>query len=356
LEIEAQFVLAPLLGRTDLAKEQAETAIGRALAWLAKFPLEIEAGFVLPPLLGRTDLAKEQAETAIGRALAWLAKSPLEIEAQFVLHPLLGRTDLAKEQAETAIGRALAWLAKFPLEIEAGFVLPPLLGRTDLDDTANNAAVNFSLDWLRGFLDHQDAEFVLKHLLPRHGLPVDRIGDLKRQAIAQLRGRVRNPNDQGVSFLLRPWLHCRVRNAELDREIIGLACEWLRTDPEREGTDFVFNRILRQKDTPDTEWLLAAQMAADWLRMRHRSRGEQDFAVNSVLNRASLLSRELLIQTVQLGLRLLQSERNEVNKVRLASKLLGAVKHLPSDDSLALSVQQIAQPISAAADGPDRLS
>ncbi len=66
----ASYVLAPLLGRTDLAKEQAETVIGRALAWLAKFPLETETGFVLHPLLGRTDLAKEQAETVIGRALA----------------------------------------------------------------------------------------------------------------------------------------------------------------------------------------------------------------------------------------------------------------------------------------------
>ncbi len=355
LETETGFVLHPLLGRTDLAKEQAETAIGRALAWPAKFPLEKEAGFVLHPLLGRTDLAKEQAETAIGRALAWLAKFPLEKEADFVLPPLLGRTDLAKEQAETAIGRALAWLAKFPLEKEAGFVLPPLLGRTDLSDVADNSAVSFALDWLPGFLDQQDAEFVLKRLLPRHGLPADRIADLKRQAIAKLRGRVRNPSDQGVSFLLQPWLRCRVRHPELDREIIGLAGEWLRADPDRPGADFVFNRILRQKDAPDTEWLFAAQTAADWLRVRNRRRREQDFAVNSVLNRASLLPRELLDPMLQLGLRLFQSERNEESKSHLASKLVGAVEHLPSDDPLALHVQLLARPIRDAEDGPERV-
>jgi hypothetical protein len=278
----------------------------------------------------------------------------LEKETPFVLRPLLGRTDLAKEQAETSIGRALAWLAQFPLEAESGFVLPPLLQRRDLGDVADNSAVGFALDWLPGFLDQQDAEFVLNRLLRRNDLAADRIGDLKRRAIIGLRCRVRNPNDQAVSFLLRPWLRCRIRHPELDREIIGLASEWLRADPARADADFVFNGILRQKDTPDTEWLFAAQAAADWLRVRNRSPGELDFAVNSVLNRASLLDRELLDSMVQRALRLLQSERNEESKVRLASKLLRAVEHLPPDDPLVISVQQFAQPIRDAADEPHR--
>ena len=82
--------------------------------------------------------------------------------------------------------------------------------------------------------------------------------------------------------------------------------------------------------------------------------GELDFAVNSVLNRASLLDRELLDSMVQRALRLLQSERNEESKVRLASKLLRAVEHLPPDDPLVISVQQFAQPIRDAADEPHR--
>ena len=94
--------------------------VPHAAVWLEWNFREEVASYVLAPLLGRTDLAKEQAETVIGRALAWLAKFPLETETGFVLHPLLGRTDLAKEQAETVIGRALAWLAKFPLETAAG--------------------------------------------------------------------------------------------------------------------------------------------------------------------------------------------------------------------------------------------
>jgi hypothetical protein len=180
---------------------------------------------------------------------------------------------------------------------------------------------------------------------------VDPIGDLKRRAIAQLRRRVRNPNDQGVSFLLRPWLRCHVRHPELDREIIRLAGEWLRADPGRAGADFVFNRILRQKDAPDTEWLFVAQSAADWLRIRGRSRAEQDFAINSLLTRGYLHPRELLEFVIDRGLRLLESERNEKSKLHLASRLLRAVEHLPPDDPLARSVRQLAQPIRAAAGG-----
>jgi hypothetical protein len=292
------------------------------------------------------------APRLVPHAAVWLEWNFREEVASYVLAPLLGRTELAKQQAETVIGLALASLAKFPLEKDTGFVLPPLLVRTDLSDAADNSAVSLALDWLPGFLDQQDAEFVLKRLLPRHGLPADRIADLKRQAIVQLRGRVRNPSDQGVSFLLRPWLHCRIRHPELDLEIIGLPGDWLRADPDRPGADFVFNRILRQKDAPDTEWLFAARTAADWLRRRNRRRGEQDFAINSVLNRASLLPRELLDPMLQLGLRLLQSERNEKSKSHLASKLVGAVEHLASDDPLALHVQLLARPIRNAEDGP----
>ena len=346
---EARHVLYSGLNEESVALRM----VPHAIVWLDAHSSEDVASYVLQPLLGRSDLAKEQAETAIGRALAWLAQFPLEKEAPFVLHPLLGRSDLAKEQAETAIERALAWLAQFPLEKEAGFILPPLLGRRDLTDSADNSAISLALSWLPGFLDEQDAEFALKHVLRRRGLPVDRIGDLKRRAIAQLRRRVRNPNDEGVSFLLRPWLRCQVRHPELDREIISLAGEWLRADPGRTGADFVFNRILRQKDTPDTEWLLAAQSAADWLRIQGRSHGEEDFAINSLLTRGYLQPRELLEFVIDRGLRLLQSERNEDSRVHLASRLLRAVEHLPSDDPLALSVRQLAQPIHAAAGGDE---
>ncbi len=323
-----------------------------AIAWLDHHSQEVIASYVLPPLLDRTDLAGESAETAIGHALAWLAQFPLEKEAQFVLRSLLDRTDLAGESAKTAIGHALTWLAQFPLEKEAGFVLPPLLRRTELIGASAETAIGHALDWLPGFLDETDAEFVLNHLLRRQELPEDRIADLKRHSIALLGGRVRNPDDTGVSFLLRPWLRCRVRHPELDRQIIGLAVEWLRADPGRAGADFVFNRILRQDDAPDVEWLFAAQTASEWLRLRKRSRKEQDFAVNSILNRALLLPREILDSTVRLGLSLLQSERSEEAKAHLATKLLIAIEHLLPDDPLGLLVQHIAQPIRDAAGEP----
>jgi hypothetical protein len=327
--------------------------VPHAIVWLEEHFREEVASYVLQPLLGRPDLEGKQAETAIGRALAWLADFPLEKEAQFVLAPLLGRPDLEGKQAETAIGRALAWLAEFPLEKEAGFVLPPLLGREDLTEAASDSAIGFALDWLPHFLDQQDAEFVLNRLLRRDGLPTDRIGNLKRRAIDQMHGRVPDPRDHATSFLLRPWLRCRIRHPELDREIIGLACEWLRADPGRSGADFVFNRILRRKDTPDVQWLLAAQTAVDWLRERTRSRTEEEFAINSLLTRGHLQPRELLEPTVRRGLRLLESERSEKNKAHLASRLHRAVEHLRSDDPLKTLVQQLAQPIRDGAGAPE---
>jgi hypothetical protein len=131
--IEASFVLAPLLDRTDLEPAAAQQTSAFALAWLKKFPDALEAGFVLNPLLGRADLDAGAAQRAITLALAWLQKFSETLDADFVLKPLLRRTDLDSGAAQRAIALALAWHQNFSETLDADFVLRPLLGRTDLE-------------------------------------------------------------------------------------------------------------------------------------------------------------------------------------------------------------------------------
>jgi hypothetical protein len=343
LEIDARFVLAALLGRAELQGQQLEAVTGYALVWLAKYPLEKEARFVLKSLLGRVELQDKQLEMVIGRALAWLAKYPLEKEAGFVLAPLLGRVELQEKQLEAAIGYALGWLAHYPAEKEAGFVLASLLERRELKGTELDSAVDRALDWLPSYLDTEAAEFVLKRLLPHSPLPEDKIGTLKKAAIDMLRPRVRDEKDEGVSYLLRPWLHCRVPHPDLDREIISLGCEWLRADPTREGADYVFNRILRRRDASDADWLFAAQVACDWLRASKRGFKDEDYAVNSLLTRPDVLPYSLLSSTIRVGLGLLPAMPNQESRKYLHSHLLRSIVHLPASDKLVRGVHAFFQ-------------
>ena len=202
-QLDASYVLAPLLERSDLQEKQPEQAIGHALAWLAKFPLEEVAEFVFSRLLERSDLQEKQAEEAIGYALAWLAKFPLEKDAQFVLAPLLGRSDLQEKQLEQAIGHALTWLAKFPLEIEARFVLHPLLERSDLQDKQSEQAIGYALAWLAKFPLEIDAQFVLHPLLERSDLQEKQLEQAIGHALAWL---VKFPLEIEAEFVLHPLL------------------------------------------------------------------------------------------------------------------------------------------------------
>jgi len=338
LEKEARFIFAPLLGRSDLQGEELGAAISSALAWLGQFPLEKEAGFVLAPLLGRSDLQGKELGAAISSALAWLGQFPLEKEAEFVLDPLLERSELHEKQLEDAIGYAFKWLAKYQLEKEAVFVIAPLIHREELSRTEFNLAVKYALEWLPSYLDTEEAEFLLKRLLPRSPLPEDRIRNLKQLAVNKLRLRVRDAKDERVSFLLRPWLHCRVRHPDLDCEIIGFACEWLRFNPGREGIDYVFNRILRRKDASDADWLFAAQVASDWLSVGNRTFQDKDYAVNSLLTQPAILPYAILQTAIHTGLALLPSIRKPDSKKYFCKKLLRAVKHLPAEDPLAREV------------------
>jgi len=235
---------------------------------------------------------------------------------------------------EQAIGHALTWLAKFPLEIEARFVLAPLLHRQELTGANLDLAVSYAIDWLADYLDTEDAEFLLKRLLPRSPLPEGRIRVLKQLAVNQLRIRVKDVDDEGVSFLFRPWLHCRVRHADLDHEIVLLACDWLRANLTREGIDFVFNRILRQKDLPDSDWLVAAQIASDWLSTSKRSFRDTDFAVNSLLTRSSIAPHPVLVNIIRRGHGLLKNMPNPKEREHLKVRLRRALESLPVGDPL----------------------
>src|SRR5208283_5443633 len=86
---EARHMLHMGLGR----EETALRLVPSALAWLEDFATEPNAQFVLAPLLGRTHLG-DHAPDALDFAMGWLKRFSVVPEARFVLYPLLGRADL----------------------------------------------------------------------------------------------------------------------------------------------------------------------------------------------------------------------------------------------------------------------
>jgi hypothetical protein len=75
-------------GLKFLPQGKSEVLASISFNWLAKHSRSIDAGFVLAPLLGRTDLG-ERAPDAIAKAFDWLDGHGKAIEAQFVFNPML---------------------------------------------------------------------------------------------------------------------------------------------------------------------------------------------------------------------------------------------------------------------------
>jgi len=331
-------VLRRLLRRQELQGEQLDEAVLYALQWLAKYPLGKDAAFVLPPLLARAGTQGGNLGVAIRGAFAWLKEHPLEKDAGFVLDALLGRAELQRKGLRVAVRDALAWLTQHPSEKVAGFVLSRLLCRSDLKGAEFDAVVERALDWLPGYLDTKAARFVLKHLMPRLLPPspsrYERIRYLKHLAVEDLRHRVGDSEDQSVSSLLHSWLRCQVTHPDLDRDIIGLANEWLASDPKRGGAELVFNLVLRREDASDADWLLAARVALGWLSAQKRSLTGTDRTANALLMRPALLPYPSLQAAVSAAIQFLPSIRGRYERELLCQKLVRSVAHLPQENSL----------------------
>ena len=280
----ATFVLAPLLGRTDLAGEHAKDAIGQARRWLTLHGDALEAQFVLYPLLKRSDLADEHARDAIGRARHWLTLHGDPLEARFVLHSLLGRTDLPDEHVEDAIGRARRWLTLHGDPLEAGFVLHPLLKRSDLADEHARDAIGRARHWLTLHGDPLEARFVLHSLLGR----TDLAGEHAKDAIGQARHWLALHGDAlEAEFVLSPLVGRIDLASEHARDAIGRARHWLTLHGDPLEARFVLHSLLGRTDLPDEHAKDAIGRARHWLTL-HEDAPEAGFVLRPLLGRTDL--------------------------------------------------------------------
>ena len=334
-------MLAPLLARDDLESEKATEAIDIALGWLKEFPKNLEAGFVLPPLLARDDLESEKATEAIDIALGWLKEFPKNLEAGFVLAPLLARDDLESEKATEAIDIALGWLKEFPKNPESQFVLPPLLARDDLESEKATEAIDCSLVWLRDHAETHDTEFVLRNILRRPDVSRPQVLDLKRSSVEHLRPRVRDPNDDEASFLLRWCLQSRVNEPALDRDIFELGLAWLEANDKRKDPDYVFNRILRRPDASEDQWTRAANACLRWLRQTTHTTPGRDFAINSLLTRPQAHSYEDLDWVIREALIWLEKNPSHQEAGRLRRSISKAKRFLPRESQLRMQLEDL---------------
>jgi hypothetical protein len=218
--------------------------------------------------------------------MAWLEKFPLVPEAGFIFPPLLARTDLGT-RALRAIDLAMAWLEKFPLVSEAGFIFPPLLARTDLGIHAPRA-IDLAMAWLEKFPQSQDVEFVLKRLFGHTSLSTDQRAKCLTIAVPHLERLGSRPE---ASHLLKGCLRDRGLLGEPAQLALQFGLIWIKSNPQAEGADFVFNRLLPRPDLPDADWKEISEISMDWLR-NHKSKTNRDLSLASLLRRPELLKKK----------------------------------------------------------------
>ncbi|GAB3863198.1 hypothetical protein GCM10029963_71250 [Micromonospora andamanensis] len=222
---EAQFVLPPLLNRNDLTPHDAPHAIQHTLHWLDQHGTLTQAQFVLPPLLNRNDLPADVVPRAVDTALTWLQQNAHTIDAGFVLHPLLSRNDLTPHDAPHAIQHALHWLDQHGTLTQAQFVLHPLLSRNDLTPHDAPHAIQHTLHWLDQHGTLTQAQFVLQPLLNRNDLPADVVPRAVDTALTWLQ---HNAHTIDAGFVLPPLLNRNDLPADVTTHAVDTALAWLQ--------------------------------------------------------------------------------------------------------------------------------
>ncbi len=289
--IEAGFVLAPLLARTDLKEDQASAAVTRAIAWLqSEHGKAIEAEFVFHSLLARTDLTETQASSAIAEAFAWLqSEYGNAIEARFVLHPLLARKDLTADQASAAIAGAVAWLkSEYGKAIEASFVLAPLLARTDLTEVQASAAIAGAVAWVQSEHGNAiEAGFVLPPLLARTDLTEVQASAAIARAIAWLQ------SEHGNAIKAQFVIHSLLDRTELTEvqasAAIARAVAWVQSEHGNAiDAQFVFHSLLARTELTEVQASAAIARAVAWVQSEHGNAIEAGFVLPPLLARTDL--------------------------------------------------------------------
>ncbi|MFF2406634.1 trypsin-like peptidase domain-containing protein [Streptomyces sp. NPDC058092] len=292
---EANFVLGPLLSRTDLTPDDAQQAIAAALTWLNTDDRtsNAEAQFVLDPLLNRPDLTPDDARSAITTALTWLHTDDRTTapEAQYVLNSLLDRTDLTPDDAQQVTAAALTWLGTddHNTVVEAGFVLDPLIKRADLTPHHSQKAIAATFTWLDTD-DHAtrfEAQFVLNSLLPRTDLTPD---DAQKAITTTLTWLHTDDHNTVVEagFVLDPLLERTDLTPHHSQKAIAATLTWLDTDDHAThlGAQFVLNSLLPRTDLTPDDAQKAITTTLTWLHTDdHAATTGAEFLLGALLRR-----------------------------------------------------------------------
>jgi hypothetical protein len=229
-----------------LAESDAPQAISAAFAWLTKHGESIEAQFILASLLGRTDLAENDATQAVSAAICWLNKYYDTQHAEFVLKNILGKSLLSNDQKAECFRLAVRRLEAMYRSPDANFLLKHCLKDKALVGEARRKVVACAVLWLRANAVAGEMDFVFNRLLryPDVSDAVWReVADiafawLKRTPLALDRDRTLN------SLMARLGIIASEEKEYLKAE----AEEWLKAFPEAKDKERLLTCLKRMQD------------------------------------------------------------------------------------------------------------
>ncbi|MGQ4413690.1 trypsin-like peptidase domain-containing protein [Streptomyces sp. SAS_269] len=287
----ASYVLRPLLWHLgDLAGDQAEWVVDRALSWLEAHAAYDEAGFVVEPLLYLRSLDQGRADATVRAAGSWLRAHVASANTDRVLQPLLAREGVPPALRTEAELLAVVRLERHPnaggsrallstLIAKPGpgpecatALLPHLLKRTAEGGPATAlfisllhavpagteqraALIEHTLGWLaRRTPLNDDATKVLTHLL---GGP-----DLTDEQLARAAGSYLAGPDRALS--LAGLLH-HTRPTPWRTAVVGRALDWLSGNVTRTVASEVLLGLLRDPDPAVRHAAEVRRWAREWL-------------------------------------------------------------------------------------------
>lgn len=229
-------------GLKGLPEQKADKLTISALEWLKTHHLNLEAGFVLAPLLGRTDLSNKEIQQAITKALFWLDKYYETQDAEFVLKKILGTSLLTNEQKLHCIKLAILRLEKIYLSEEASFLLRHCLKERDLTGQEREIVVTSAVKWLRAHSMNRDIDFVFTRLLRNPTIEDAIWREVADIALVWIKNTpITHPSLDHTfnSFVARPKLLYQAEKADIESGIHT----WLKTFPNSKEKKRLHNSL-----------------------------------------------------------------------------------------------------------------
>ena len=127
-----------------------------------------------------------------------------------------------------------------------------------------------------------------------------------------------------ASHLLKGCLRDRALAPESARLVVHYGLAWIRKNPQEEGADYIFNRLLRRRDLSDVDWKEISDIALTWLHI-HTSKDNRDLSLAALLARPELLKEQDLNRVVREAKQWLT---NPPNAAHSKNKLLVALERL----------------------------